>query len=433
MAFAWLGNEIKRGPSQMLGVNTVTSRIALVMEKRGERIAAASVIAGHALHHAYDHGLYVILPVIYTELGLTPVTAGLMDTVRRVSSGVVAIGGGFLVDQLQHRRTLILCLSMVTMGLSYLIMGLVPAYLLILFALGLVGISHQSLWHPSALSLLSQRYPERRGFMISIHRSSGNLGDAIGSFAVGALMLVLAWQGILLAAFPAALGVALLLWFVMRRAPGWEGFETQSKARRQAGEQLRSLRELLRNKGLLLLFLLAGVSGLGQGGFQLWLPIYLQETQGMGSFGIGLHMALLTSMGITTGPLVGALSDRFSRKPIIVTVLAGKAAVATLMAFAGGGLMLTVLVGLMGAFMFGGHALIDAGALDLGEGRRLEGSLVGLLWGNNALFLGFAPFIVGLLMTSFGYSTLFWYMAAVNALAALVALMLPAISRHKVS
>ena len=409
------------------------ARIAVALEKGGEPIAAASVIIGHALHHAYDHGLYVILPVLYTELGLTPVAAGLMDTVRRVSSGLVAVGGGFLVDQLQHRRVLILCLSLVTMGIGYLIMGLVPVYLLILVALGLVGISHQSLWHPSALSLLSQRYPERRGFMVSVHRSSGNLGDTLGSLAVGTLLLVLTWHAILLAAFPLALGIALFLWLVIRRAPGWEEFQTLSTTRRGVGEQLRSLGELFRSKGLLLLFLLSGVSGLGQGGFQLWLPIYLQETQEMGSFGIGLHMGLLTTMGIASGPLIGALSDRFTRKPMIVMMLAGKAIVALLMAFVGGGLMLTVSVGLMGMFMFAGHALIDAGALDLGEGRRLEGSLVGILWGNNALFLGFAPLIVGLLMTSFGYSTLFWYMAVMNGVGSLVAVMLPAFSRHKAS
>lgn len=404
-----------------------------IFEKSPHRLAAPSLFAGHTLHHVYDYGLYVILPLIYTEFALTPVAAGLMDTVRRVSSGAAAIGGGFLVDQLQHRRILILCLSMVTMGLGYLIMGLAPAYLLILVALGLVGIAHQSLWHPSALSLLSQRYPERRGFMVSMHRSSGNLGDAIGSLAVGALMLVLAWQSILRAAFPVALGVALLLWLVLRRAPGWQEFETRSKTRRHVGEQLRSLRELFQSKGLLLLFLLAGVSGLGQGGFQLWLPIYLQETHGMGSFGIGLHMALLTSMGIAAGPLIGALSDRFSRKPMIVILLAGKAIVAALMAFFGAGLMLTMFVGLMGAFMFAGHALIDAGALDLGEGRRLEGSLVGLLWGSNALFLGLAPVIVGLLMTSFGYTTLFWYMAVMNGLGSLMALILPAFGHHSAS
>ncbi len=396
-------------------------------------MAAASVIAGHTLHHAYDHGIYVILPVLYAELALSPVAAGVMDTVRRVSSGVAGIGGGLLVDQLQHRRTLILCISMVTMGLGYLLMGLVPAYLLILLALGIAGISHQSLWHPSALSLLSQRYPERRGFMVSMHRSSGNLGDTVGSVAVGALMLVVAWQVILLAALPAALGVALLVWVVIQRAPGWTQLQTRSPTRRPVGEQLRSLRELFRSKGLMLLFLLAGVSGLGQGGFQLWLPIYLQEVQGMGSFGIGLHLALLTSMGVVAGPLIGALSDRFTRKPMIVMMLAGKALVAVLMGLVGGGPILTLSVALMGIFLFAGHALIDAGALDLGEGRRLEGSLIGLLWGNNALFLGFAPVIVGFLISSFGYSTLFWYMAIMNALGGLVALMLPAFGRQSAS
>jgi MFS family permease len=414
----------------MLTANGFTSRITAVLEKGGDRIAPTSLLAGHALHHVYDYGLYVIIPVIYTEFGLTPVAAGLMDTVRRVSSGVAAIGGGFLVDQLQHRRIPILCFSMLTMGLGYLIVGLAPAYLMILVALGLVGISHQSLWHPSALSLLSQRYPERRGLMVSTHRSSGNLGDAIGSLAIGALMLVLAWQAILLAAFPLTLGVALLLWLALRRASGWEKFQTRSESRRHVGEHLRLLQELFHNKSLLLLFLLAGMSGLGQGGFQLWLPIYLRQTQGMESLGIGLHMTLLTTIGVVSGPLIGALSDRLSRKLLIVIVLGGEAVVAALMAFAGGGVLLTILVGLMGACMFGGHALIDAGALDLGEGRRLEGSLIGLLWGNNAIFLGLAPVIVGFLMTSFGYSTLFWYMAVMNALGSMVALTLPSIGHR---
>ena len=121
----------------MISVNGFTSRITAVVEKGSDRMAPASLIAGHALHHVYDYGLYVILPVIYTEFGLTPVAAGLMDTVRRVSSGVAAIGGGLLVDQLQHRRILILCVSMVTMGLGYLIVGLAPAYLIILIGLGL--------------------------------------------------------------------------------------------------------------------------------------------------------------------------------------------------------------------------------------------------------------------------------------------------------
>ena len=66
----------------MITVNSFTRRVTDVLEKISDRIAPASLITGHALHHAYDYGLYVILSFLYTELGLTPVTAGLMDTAR---------------------------------------------------------------------------------------------------------------------------------------------------------------------------------------------------------------------------------------------------------------------------------------------------------------------------------------------------------------
>ncbi len=81
----------------MITATSLASRITAVLEAGTDRMAPATLISGHVLHHAYDYGLYVVLPALYTDLGLTPVAAGLMDTVRRVSSGVAAIGGGLLI------------------------------------------------------------------------------------------------------------------------------------------------------------------------------------------------------------------------------------------------------------------------------------------------------------------------------------------------
>jgi hypothetical protein len=40
----------------MMSVNGFTGRITGALEKGSDRIAPASLIAGHALHHAYDYG-----------------------------------------------------------------------------------------------------------------------------------------------------------------------------------------------------------------------------------------------------------------------------------------------------------------------------------------------------------------------------------------
>ena len=179
-------------------------------------VAAGGIVACHSLQHLYGQGFYVILPVIYTSLGLTPIAAGLIGTIRQLCSGISSMIGGFLIDQVQHRRILVLYFSFVIMGLGYLLIGLAPTYFLILFAVGLAGAAG-SLWHPAALSLISQRYPERRGFMLALHRSTGNAGAALGPIIVGALLTMFLWKYILFGAFPVAVISISMLWVVLRR------------------------------------------------------------------------------------------------------------------------------------------------------------------------------------------------------------------------
>ncbi|MFC2048264.1 MFS transporter [Chloroflexota bacterium] len=384
-------------------------------------LATGGIITGHALQHLYSQGFYVVLPLIYSWLGLTPVAAGFIGMVRRVSSGVASMIGGFALDKLRHRRILILYLSLLLMGLGYLLVALSPIYPLILLSIGLVGAA-SSIWHPAALGLLSQRYPERRGFMLALHRSSGSIGDVLGPLLVGALLLVLVWQKILFGAFPIAVVMALLLWTTLRRADDWQKLTDRTMTQRMLGEQFGALKEVLKRRELILLLLVSGISGLGQGGIILWLPLYLQETQGMGSLGIGMHLGLLSGVGITSIPVIGILSDRLGRNRVILIVLMAQATIASLMALVGSGILFTILVGFMGAFLFALDPMVQARALDIAEGKRLEGSMLGLLWGNNAAFSGVSPVLIGFLITSLGYGVLFWYIAVVKVIAGMLAI-----------
>ena len=260
--------------------------------------------------------------------------------------------------------------------------------------------------------------------MLALHRSSGNIGDVLGPLLVGTLLLVLVWQKILLGAFPISVAMALLLWTMLRRTGDWQKPADQITTQRKLGEQFSSLKGVLKNRSLILLLLVSGISGLGQGSIMLWLPLYLQETQGMGSLGIGMHLGLLSGIGIASVPVIGILSDRFGRNRVILMVVIAQATIATLMAIAGSGVLLTILVGLMGAVLFALNPLVQAGALDIAEGKRLEGSMIGLLWSIDAAFSGISPVLVGFLITFLGYSVLFWYIAVVEAIAGLISVSL---------
>ncbi len=392
-----------------------------------DHVASGGVIGSHVLQHMYGHGFFVLLTVMYSSLGLNPVSAGLVGTVRALGSGTASTLGGVLIDRFQHRRLLILYCSMGTMGLGYLLVGLAPTFLLILVALAFTAAAG-SIWHPAARSLLSQIYPKRRGFMISMDRSAGSVGDTIGPLAAGALLAYMTWQQIYMLAFPMALGVVVFLWLVLRQADTFQhlGATKQAVAQRTIKEQLVALKEILRNSGnvLTILLIVKAVAGFGQGGLLLWVPLYLSESEGMSTMAVGVHVALLTGMGIATGPIFGWLSDRHGRVPVILMVLGGKAAIAGLLAVFGTGLMLSVLIAGLGAFMFGVNSLIQAWALDLADGRRLEGTMMGSMYGVNMIFQGFAPLVVGLVVAAFGFSSLFVYVAAMNVFGVILVLSL---------
>ena len=400
-----------------------TSAVSTGPELR-DHVAAGAVIGSHTLQHLYGHAFWIVFPIIYSALGLTPIAAGLVGTVRSVGSGVSSTVGGFLIDRLQHRRLMILYISLAAMGLGYSLVGGAPTYVLILAALGLASVAG-SVWHPTARGLLSQIYPRRRGFMLTVDRSAGALGDTAGPTIAGWLLVYLVWQGIFLAAFPLALLFMFILWTLLRRSETFQNVGARSRGQsRPFSEQVRDLRGLFRENSriLSLLILIKAIVGFGQGGLFLWLPLYLQESVGMGPVGLGFHLSLLTAMGIATSPAFGFLSDRIGRMPVIIIVLTAKVAITTLIALSGTGLTLTLLIGAMGAFNMVVNPLVQTWALDIAHGRNLEGTTLGVLDGANAIFRGAGPFMTGLVVATWGFESLFWYIAAMSAAALSVVL-----------
>jgi FSR family fosmidomycin resistance protein-like MFS transporter len=212
-----------------------------------DSVMATTVIGAHALEHMYGRAFLVLIPQIYVALGLAPIQAGLLDAVRQLSGGATSMTGGFFVDMFQHRRAHILAFSMSLIAVGYFLVSIAPTFGLILAALALAS-AGTALCHPPALGLLAQRFPKRRGLFISMHRSTGNVGDWLGPLIVGGLLAVVGWRWIVGGGTPVLLFLAFVIFFLLRNVSGpkVEGVDYKAKFRKQ----MLDMRESFKGTGM---------------------------------------------------------------------------------------------------------------------------------------------------------------------------------------
>ena len=414
-----------------------------------DSVMATSLIGAHGLEHMYGHGFMALIPAIYDSLGLVPIQASLIPAVRQLSSGLTSVFGGFLVDMFQERRGPILAFSMALIGLGYFLVATFPAYGLILAALA-VASAGSALWHPPALGLLAQRFPQRRGFFMSLHRSSGNVGDTIAPIVVGILLGFVGWRWIAGGGTPIlfflAVMILLFLWNVgAQRQPvlagasgggsvgtgGGPSAHVHGQSRLEA--QWASLKDAMRGGGfgaILPIFLVSAVRGMGDRTVLWVLPLYLTQEVSEGGLGLsyvvmGIHLALLTAPGIVAGPLFGGLSDIIGRKPVIVFIMGVAVILPFIIVWGGSSLVMTAAVVLFGLFHYSVNSLTQAAAIDVVEGRQLEGTFIGLMWGSNAAFGAVSAVLAGVLIQAYGWDVAFYFAAALFLIGFLFSLVMP--------
>tara|TARA_B100000029_G_scaffold94239_2_gene84389 strand:+ start:2346 stop:3602 length:1257 start_codon:yes stop_codon:yes gene_type:complete len=388
---------------------------------------ATSLISTHGLEHMYGRSFLVLIPAIYMAFGLAPIQAGLLDAVRQLSSGITSMSCGFFVDMFQHRRGEALALSLLLIGFGYLLVAISPTYLLILAALTMAS-AGSALWHPPSLGILSQRFPNRRGLFISLHRSSGNVGDWIGPVLVGSLLAVLsnnpeAWRWIMGGGTPIMIVAALLIFIFLRDIGGssTNNINFGEKLRTQFSDMISSFK----GTGMWSIFTVSAVRGMGDRALLWVIPLYLSQELGFGGFWVGVHVALLAIPGIISGPIFGVLSDLTSRKLVITFIMATAAFLPISIVLGGATIVMTISIALFGLFLFSVNSLTQAAAIDVAESKGLEATFIGLMWGSNAFFGAIASIAAGALVGVFGWQSAFYFSAILFAIGFVSSLMMP--------
>ena len=394
---------------------------------RSGLLMIATIVAGHAIKHVYISGFQtIILPEIKIGMGLSNTMVGGLATARQATGGVTTLGAGYMGDRFSSYSGLLLTLSLAVMGVSYFLVGSAPTYPLMLAAMLLVGLG-PSIFHPPALGALSRRFPERRGFVISLHGTGGSLGEATGPLIAAAVVGGVAWFALSFSGLewrstmqwsivPALISAALMA-MLLRNIPMGEGGTTSLRG------YFSSLARLLGDRAMLAVLGISALRAMGQSSTVIFLPIFLRDDLGFSLPRVAIYLSMSQLAGIGAQPIMGALSDRLGRKAVLVPALAAFGALLVALRFVPTGLPLVVVIIAMGAFLYSLQALFLAAASDLG-GPEVQATTASLVYGSTFISSTVSPLLAGMVADTLGIRYAFLYGAAMLMAAAVAMSML---------
>jgi MFS family permease len=380
--------------------------------------------AGHGMTHAYSAAFYLLLPFMARDLGLTYTQVGLIISIRQLMSTVVNLPAGMIVDTL-GRRSLFMSLALAWAAVPYFLIGVASSYPVILVAVAVVGIGN-FLWHPAAITALSEMYPTRRGYGLALHELGANLGDTLTPLAAGFLLAAFNWRRVLLIIVAGGLLLTLVIMRMMARA------HRQHSAPRQGGvvltDYVKGLQVLLRNSRLLVLAMVSGVRAMTQLGLSTFLPLYLLNELHVPAALMGLYLAVVQGSGMIATPIAGTLSDRVGPKRVATAGMFTTSIVILGFAVLHLGAAFVAALALLGFFVYSMRPAIFRWAIGVVP-REYEGTAVGILFTTQALLPAAMPLVGGYLGDRYGLLSIFYVIAGTVLVANLALLFVPDVQR----
>jgi MFS family permease len=374
------------------------------------------IALGHTFTHWCPATFYLLLPYLVQELGLTYSQAGFLITIRVAANLLVNIPAGMLVDII-GKKALLMALALLATGVPYFLVGVSYSFFWVALFMAFVGVGNY-LWHPAAISTLSEKFPDKRGFAIAIHAVGPNIGESLAPLLVGVLLLFLSWRNVLFVNLIPGIVIAFILWkFLFGKLES----HAPSKPGLDAREYFSGMKKMAQNPSILLLVLVAGMRSMTQQGLHTFLPIYLTHDLGLSSALAGLYLSITQTAGMIGTPIAGSISDRSGRKRVLTAGLFSTSIVLFVLAYFRMTWLFITALAFLGFFLYAVRPVIWAWVLDLGP-KELGGSMVSFFSGSQSLLSSLSPVICGFIADRWGILTAFYFLAGTVLIANLVVL-----------
>jgi MFS family permease len=380
----------------------------------------ALCLVGFLARFSYALARNPVLPLFALYLGAGPEAIGLAVGISTVTGIFFKMPSGALSDVIGRRRTLLMGLTVFgVMPFTYLFITNYSLLIVIRFLHGLAT----AIYGPVAMAVVADIAGTRKGEWLSWFSSVTILGTLAGAPVGGFLLTyVTAANGPTLYDFRLVFllsgvsgAAALLLGLIALR-----GHETVAPhpgaLKERLGRFFSGIREVVSDRRVVITSNMEGLQNLTVGALEAFLPVYAVKVAGLNEFQAGLLWGVQVLTTILSKPVMGRMSDRWGRKPIIVSgmlLCAGSFVAIPL---------LTSFYLLMGsALVFGlGEAFVTSSSAALVADVCQEKHFGAAMGTFGTIFdVGHAsgPILAGLLLARFDYFTSFVIMGSLLLLA----------------
>ena len=170
--------------------------------------------------------------------------------------------------------------------------------------------------------------------------------------------------------------------------------------------------------------LLGAMRGAVHNSFQVFLVIYMREELGYSNTFVGVHIALITMAGIISTPIMGNLSDRIGRRPVISFAMISMTVLLFLFLQFDSGISMMILIAVLGLFFFSVMPIINAAAMDMID-KGSEGSGTALMFTGGSVVWSLTPIAAGFINQSSGFQGVVIFAGTLATIGAVLSLFLP--------
>ncbi|MDQ0326129.1 MFS family permease [Rhodopseudomonas julia] len=264
----------------------------------------------------------VLSPVmqdIQNEFGLNGTELGLISSLFFLAYAALQIPAGILGDRIGRKKVLVP--GFLLFGVFTAVSGMVKTFPQLIAARIITGVGEGTYYGPQ-YGISSEQIPQKfRSLGSAIINSGMAFGIALGLMMSSwvAYTLDLGWRMPFYVLAVLTLITGVLIWILVKERPRAASAEGKSQG--------SSFKSLIKNRNLLLTYLMVFCSLFGFFMILTWLPYYLQTERGIPAENIGNIASLVAWVSIPGGLLFAHISDRLGKRRPLVLVLVPIAAI----------------------------------------------------------------------------------------------------------